>query len=89
MKGRIQEDTTCSDVRLAEIELEYRCKVMKKQRRKWVLIENSSQQTFEFDSLKALRNFAKERGFKIRKSPTDDRTYYTRSYTFLPTGEDD
>jgi hypothetical protein len=50
MKGRIQEDTTCSDVRLAEIELEYRCKVMKKQRRKWVLIENSSQQTFEFDS---------------------------------------
>jgi GH35 family endo-1,4-beta-xylanase len=89
MKGKIQEDTTCSDVRLVEIELEYRCKVMKKQRRKWVLIENSSQQTFEFDSLKALRNFAKERGFKIRKSPTDDRTYYTRSYTFLPTGEDD
>jgi hypothetical protein len=89
MKERIQGDTTCSDVRLVEIELEYRCAVMKKPKRKWVLIENSSQQTFEFNSLKALRKFAKERSFKIRKSPTDDRTYYTQSYTVLPTGEDD
>ena len=56
------------------------------ERREWILIENNSHQVFTFPSLKKLKEFAKENGYRIKRSPTHDRTFYTESYVYLPTG---
>ena len=53
---------------------------------RWYLIDNFSHTMDKFDSKRRLKEFAKERGFIIKKSPTHDRTYYTKDYTYLPTG---
>jgi fructose-specific phosphotransferase system component IIB len=57
----------------------------------YFLIENNAQVCFTFKSLKELRKFAKQHGWKIKKSTSDANgtTYYTESYEILPTGEID
>lgn len=59
--------------------------------KRYLLIENNAQVWFIFESLKELKEFAKQRGWKIKKSMTDlnGTTYYTESYQILPTGEID
>jgi hypothetical protein len=51
---------------------------------KWVLIENNSQSVIEFSSLKELKAYAKQNGYRIHRSPTKENCYYTESYVYLP-----
>ena len=57
------------------------------------LIENNSQTTHVFPSITALKKWAKERGYKIYPSPSNDLleipTFYTESYWTLPTDYSD
>jgi hypothetical protein len=50
----------------------------------WYLIENNSHQLLKFSSLYRLKKWAEQHGWKIRKSPTDENTYYTTSYQHVP-----
>ena len=54
------------------------------ERRNWILIENNSHQVFTFASLKRLKEFARVKGYHIKRSPTRDRTFYTESHVYLP-----
>ena len=58
-------------------------------REPWFLIENNSQTMFIFRTLRELKEFARENGLHIKKSPTYPRAYYTESYVILPTGYKD
>jgi len=60
-----------------------------RRRRKWYLIENSSQRLLTFNSARELKEWAKENGYATKRSPTDDRAFYTESHVYLPTGEKD
>ena len=55
---------------------------------KSILIENNSHTVLEFDSIRQLKKWAKEHGWKIRRSWASDwseyEVYYTESYVILP-----
>jgi hypothetical protein len=56
------------------------------------LIENNAHVALLFDTLKELKEYAKQHGLKIKRSWACDwgiPTYYTESYEILPTGEAD
>jgi sialic acid synthase SpsE len=53
-------------------------------KQKWSLIENNAQVMLEFDTLRELKEYARKHGWEIKKSPTDNRCYYTESYVILP-----
>ena len=59
-------------------------------KRKAILIENNSQTTLVFESISALKRWAKKHGWKVKKSWASDLSdvavYYTESYVVLPTG---
>ncbi len=54
--------------------------------KKWYIIDNTSQTVEQFTSLRKLKRFAKEKGWDIQKSPTDERGYYTSAFRYLPNG---
>ena len=54
--------------------------------KQWFLIENNSHKVLQFLTYKSLKLWAKENGFKIKKSPMSDRWYYTEAHIYLPTG---
>jgi uncharacterized protein YecA (UPF0149 family) len=57
----------------------------------YYLIENNSQVCLVFETLRQLKEFAKQHKWKIKKSNADFNgvTYYTESYEILPTDEID
>jgi hypothetical protein len=58
----------------------------------YYLIENNAHIVMSFDTLKKLKEYAKQHNLKIKKSwacDWGDPTYYTESYEILPTGEAD
>jgi len=54
-----------------------------------ILIENNSHRVLEFSSVRALKKWAKNHGWRIRRSWASDlydiEVYYTDSYVTLPT----
>jgi hypothetical protein len=58
----------------------------------YYLIENNAHVVLVFDTLKELKEYAKQHNLEIKKSWAYDwgeKTYYTESYEILPTGEID
>jgi len=57
------------------------------------LIENNSQRVLGFSSVRELKEWARKRGYEVRRSPASDwlgrEVYYTICYVILPTGEVD
>lgn len=50
----------------------------------WTLIDNDKHELLEFTSKAKLREYAKQHGLKIRKSPTSERCYYTDACGYVP-----
>jgi hypothetical protein len=50
----------------------------------WYLIDNDKHDLYSFPSSKMLRKYAKELGMKIKRSPTEDHTFYIKSYVYVP-----
>ena len=58
-------------------------------KKKCYVIENNSQRVLEFESIAEMKRWAKERGWKVKRSPLSDDCYYIDSYEILPTEEID
>lgn len=60
---------------------------MTTRRRAWKIIDNDAQEVLEFHTRREWREAARQMrgdGHTLRRSPTDDRTLYTPTSTWVP-----
>lgn len=54
--------------------------------RKWTLVDNAAQAVHKFTTRRELVAYVREHGLRVRRSPLDDRGYYTDAVGWLPRG---
>ncbi len=52
--------------------------------RQWKLIDNDAHNVFTFSSEQEMRDFAREKGWEIKRSPHGGKNFYVESVGMVP-----